>query len=93
VQVDVALDAATALAKDGGPIRGDASILVFPTLAAANIGLKLAEQLGGAQMCTFLTGLARPYNDLSRGCRVDDIVGTAAITALQAAGVAVSSDR
>lgn len=85
VQADVALVPAVAEAKRGGLIRGDAAILVFPTLSAANIGVKLAEHLGGARMCTFLTGLEHPYNDLSRGCRTDDIVGTAAVTVIQAA--------
>jgi phosphate acetyltransferase len=85
VQGDVALVASIAELKGGGPIRGDAGVLVFPTLAAANIGVKLAEHVGGARTCTFLTGLDRPYNDISRGCRMEDVIGAAAIAVLQAA--------
>lgn len=85
VQGDVALVPSIAELKGGGPIQGDAGILVFPTLASANIGVKLAEHVGGARTCTFLTGLDHPYNDISRGCRMEDVIASAAIAVLQAA--------
>lgn len=87
LQLDAAIVAAVGEKKaPGSPVAGGANTLIFPDLDAGNIGYKLVQRLAKADAYgPFLQGFAKPVSDLSRGCSVEDIVTTAAVTLCQGA--------
>ena len=90
LQLDAAIVPEVASSKaPGSPVEGKANTLIFPDLNAGNIGYKLVQRLAKAEAYGPLCqGIAKPVNDLSRGCSSDDIAGVVAITCVQAQDMA-----
>ena len=86
LQFDAAVSPNVAKKKaPGSEVAGHANTFIFPDINAGNIGYKICQRMGGwMAIGPVCQGFAKPLNDLSRGCNVDDIVATVAVTALQA---------
>ena len=86
LQADAAIDSKVGKIKaPDSKIAGKANVLIFPSLEAGNIAYKLVQRMANAEAIgPILQGLAAPINDLTRGCSIDDIINTVAITAIQA---------
>ena len=85
-QFDAAVAPEVGLLKaPDSPVAGKANVFVFPNINAGNIGYKIAQRFGNYMAVgPICQGFAKPLNDLSRGCNVEDIIATVAVTALQA---------